>query len=64
FIRQGHDTVSAVFDGRVLGPLSEGDCYRVSRAPVSFQMIQVPSKNEYHTLRDKLGWGENPRIKK
>ncbi len=64
FIRQGHDTVSAVFDGRVLGPLEEGDCYRISRAPVSFQMIQVPSKNEYHTLRDKLGWGENPRVKK
>lgn len=63
-IRQGHETVSAVFDGRVLGPLEEGDCYRISRAPVSFQMIQVPSKNEYHTLRDKLGWGENPRIKR
>lgn len=62
FIRQGHETVSAVFDGRVLGRLDEGDCYRVSRAPVSFQMIQVPTKNEYHTLRDKLGWGENPRV--
>ncbi len=62
FIRQGHETVSAVFDGRVLGSLDEGDCYRISRAPVSFQMIQVPTKNEYHTLRDKLGWGENPRV--
>ncbi len=62
FIRQGHETVSAVFDGRVLGRLEEGDCYRISRAPVSFQMIQVPTKNEYHTLRDKLGWGENPRV--
>lgn len=62
FIREGHDTVSAVFDGRVLGRLDEGDCYRISRAPVSFQMIQVPTKNEYHTLRDKLGWGENPRV--
>ena len=62
FIRQGHETVSAVFDGRVLGRLDEGDCYRISRAPVSFQMIQVPTKNEYHTLRDKLGWGENPRV--
>lgn len=62
FIRQGHETVSAVFDGRVLGRLNEGDCYRISRAPVSFQMIQVPTKSEYHTLRDKLGWGENPRV--
>jgi NAD+ kinase len=63
-IRQGHESVSAVFDGRVLGRLEEGDCYRVSRAPVTFQMIHVPSKNEYHTLREKLGWGENPRQKK
>jgi NAD+ kinase len=61
FIRQGHETVSAVFDGRVLGRLHEGDCYRISRAPVSFQMVQVPSKNEYYTLRKKLGWGGNPR---
>lgn len=60
-IRQGNESASAVFDGRVLGKLEDGDCYRISRAPVSFQMVQVPSKNEYHTLRDKLGWGENPR---
>ncbi len=61
FIRQGHETVSAVFDGRVLGPLGEGDCYRVSQAPVSFKMIRVPNKNEYRALREKLGWGGNLR---
>ncbi|MFN3191822.1 MAG: NAD(+)/NADH kinase [Aureliella sp.] len=61
FVRQGHETVSAVFDGRVLGPLREGDCYRISRAPVSFQMLRIPSKNEYGTLREKLGWGGNLR---
>jgi NAD+ kinase len=61
FVRQGHESVSAVFDGRVLGRLEEGDCYRISRAPVSFQMVRVPSKNEYYTLRKKLGWGGNPR---
>lgn len=64
FVRQGHQTVSAVFDGRVLGNLGEGDCYRISKAPVSFKMIRVPGKNEYKTLRDKLGWGGNPREKK
>ncbi len=60
-VRQGHETVSAVFDGRVLAPLNEGDSYRISRAPVSFQMIRVPGKGEYRTLREKLGWGGNPR---
>jgi NAD+ kinase len=61
FVRQGHESVSAVFDGRVLGDLQEGDCYRISRAPVSFQMVTVPAKNEYYTLRKKLGWGGDPR---
>lgn len=61
FVRQGHPTVSAVCDGRVLGSLGEGDCFRITKAPVSFQMIRVPSKNEYRTLREKLGWGGNPR---
>ncbi len=61
FVRQGHQSVSAVCDGRVLAPLGEDDCFRVSTAPVSFKMIRVPGKNEYKTLRDKLGWGGNPR---
>lgn len=61
FVRQGHETVSAVVDGRVLGTLGEEDCFRISKAPVSFKMIRVPGKNEYRTLREKLGWGGNPR---
>ena len=61
FVRQGHETVAAVLDGRVQGALEEGDCYRISKAPVSFKMIRVPGKNEYRTLREKLGWGGNPR---
>lgn len=63
-VRQGHSTVSAVFDGRVLGGLAEGDCFRVGKAPVSFKMISIPIKGEYRTLRDKLGWGGNPRERK
>lgn len=60
-LRQGHESVAAVFDGRVLGPLGEGDSYRITKAPVSFKMISIPAKGEYKTLRDKLGWGGNPR---
>lgn len=60
-VRQGHATVSAVVDGRELGRLAEGDCYRVQKAPVSFKMISIPTKGEYRTLREKLGWGGNPR---
>lgn len=61
FIRQGHASTSAVFDGRVLGHLSDGDCFRVRRAPVAFQMVSIRQKNEYRTLRKKLGWGGDPR---
>jgi NAD+ kinase len=61
FIRQGNPSVSAVIDGRVMGTLKEGDCLRISKAPVSFKMIRIAGKNEYRTLRDKLGWGGNPR---
>ncbi|MCA9193080.1 MAG: NAD(+)/NADH kinase [Planctomycetales bacterium] len=61
YVRHGHASVSAVFDGRVLGNLDEGDCYRVTKAPVSFKMINIPGKGEYRTLREKLGWGGNPR---
>ncbi|GAB5404070.1 MAG: NAD(+)/NADH kinase [Aureliella sp.] len=63
-VRQGHETVSAVFDGRVLSKLDEGDSFRISKAPVAFQMIRVPGKGEYRTLREKLGWGGNPREQK
>lgn len=61
FVRQGHATVSAVFDGRVLANLEDGDCFQVRRAPVAFQMVSIPQKNEYRTLRKKLGWGGDPR---
>lgn len=60
-VRQGNPSASAVFDGRVLGSLEDGDCFRIERAPVAFQMVSIPFKNEYRTLRDKLGWGDNPR---
>ncbi len=60
-VRQGNTSVSAVFDGRVHSSLAEGDCYRISKAPVSFKMISIPARGEYRTLRDKLGWGGNPR---
>ncbi len=63
YLNQGHPSVSAVVDGRVLGELNEGDCLRISKAPVAFKMIQVAGKNEYKTLREKLGWGGNPRSK-
>jgi NAD+ kinase len=62
-VRQGNATTSAVVDGRPLCTLGVGDQFRIGRAPVSFKMIAIPGKSEYQTLRDKLGWGGNPREK-
>ncbi len=62
-VRQGNASTSAVVDGRPLCTLAAGDQFRIGRAPVSFKMIALPGKNEYQTLRDKLGWGGNPREK-
>lgn len=60
-VRQGNATTSAVVDGRPLCTLNVGDQFRIGRAPVSFKMIAIPGKSEYQTLREKLGWGGNPR---
>lgn len=62
-VRQGNVSTSALVDGRALCTLSEGDRFRIARAPVSFKMIAIPGKSEYQTLREKLGWGGNPREK-
>lgn len=62
-VRQGNESTTAVVDGRVHCALQVDDRLCVQRAPVSFKMISIPSKSEYQTLREKLGWGDNPREK-
>lgn len=62
-VRQGHESTTAVVDGRVNCALQIDDRFRVQRAPVSFKMVSIPGKSEYQTLREKLGWGGNPREK-
>lgn len=62
-VRQGNETTCAVVDGRPLCTLAEGDRFQIGRAPVSFKMVSIPGKSEYQTLREKLGWGGNPRDK-
>ncbi len=62
-VRQGNDTTSAVVDGRPLCTLSEGDQYRIGRAPVSFKMISIPVRT--NTRRCVTSWaGVETREKK
>jgi len=49
-----------VIDGQCSMPLAPGDRVTVRRAPVSFQLVKVPGRSYYRTLRDKLHWGSPP----
>ena len=56
-VNNPHACTSIVVDGRVMSQLRAGDRVRVERAEQSFQMLLAPGQNDYHTLREKLGWG-------
>jgi NAD+ kinase len=58
-----HEGTSLVVDGRVLGTLGAGDRVRIVRSEARFQMIEVGSQSYYRTLREKLGWGGQIRLK-
>lgn len=53
-------TTYLVIDGQVQVPLSAGDRVVVRRGTTPFPMVRLPGHSFYHTLREKLGWGESP----
>ncbi|MEM6329428.1 MAG: NAD(+)/NADH kinase [Planctomycetota bacterium] len=48
-------------DGQVVGPIEAGDRVRVIRSKAVFQLIETRGRGYYRTLREKLGWGRQPR---
>lgn len=52
-----------VVDGQDSGPLRAGDRVTVRRADVTFQLVKVPGKTNYQTLREKLRWGTTPNYR-
>jgi NAD+ kinase len=58
-----HEGTSLVVDGRVLGTLGPEDRVRIVRSQARFQMIEVSGQGYYRTLREKLGWGGQIRLK-
>ncbi len=50
-------------DGQDLGPLVSGETVTVRRANVEFQLVKVPGRTYYQTLRDKLRWGVPPNYR-
>jgi NAD+ kinase len=63
-VPEPHEGTSLVVDGRVLGRLERHDRVRIARAEAAFQMVAVRGQAYYRTLRDKLGWGGQLRMKK
>jgi NAD+ kinase len=55
--RQPHAGTSLVIDGQVIGTLVAGDRVVIERSEAVFQLIEVPGRGYYRTLREKLGWG-------
>ena len=52
---------ACVVDGRPVAPLEPGDIVRVRRAEPRFTLVETARHGYYRTLRDKLGWGGDPR---
>jgi NAD+ kinase len=52
-----------VVDGQAAGPLQPGDSVVVRKADVSFQLVKMPGKTYYQTLREKLRWGTTPNYR-
>lgn len=50
-----------VLDGHEALPLREGSRFEVCRAEGDFLLVSSKKRSYYYLLRNKLGWGENPR---
>ncbi|NIP85993.1 MAG: NAD(+) kinase [Planctomycetales bacterium] len=63
-VERPHPGTAIVVDGQMVSTLQAKDRVRVERAEPRFQMISVPGRSYYRTLREKLGWGGRLQAKK
>jgi len=56
-VSEPNDSTCLVLDGQVISLLTKSDRVRIQRAEPVFQLIEIPGKSYYRTLREKLGWG-------
>jgi NAD+ kinase len=62
-MRQSSGNTFLVIDGQELVRMTEAHRVTVRRAPVLFQLVKVPGRSPYQTLRDKLRWGTQPNYR-
>jgi NAD+ kinase len=58
------EEAALVLDGHESVPLQENSVFEVRRATYDFQLISSAKRSYYYLLRSKLGWGENPRLRR
>lgn len=58
------DHATVIVDGQQTIPLTNHHRVLVRRAPVSFQLVKVPGRSFFQTLRDKLHWAAGPSFRK
>ena len=54
-----NEGTTVVVDGRELCKLTGDDVIRIEKATPTFQLVEVPGRSYYRTLREKLGWSGN-----
>ncbi|MCG8584267.1 MAG: NAD(+)/NADH kinase [Pirellulales bacterium] len=52
-----NEGTTIVVDGRELCRLTRDDVVRIEKEAPAFQLVEVPGRSYYRTLREKLGWG-------
>jgi NAD+ kinase len=63
-VRRGTDGSTLIVDGQELLPVGPQHRIIVREAPVNFQLVKVPGRSYYKTLRDKLHWGAPPNYRR
>ena len=56
-VSEPNESTCLVLDGQVVDSLRPEHRIRIQRADQIFQLIEIPEKGYYRTLRNKLGWG-------
>jgi NAD+ kinase len=62
-VSKPHVGTSLVVDGRMVCQMEPGDRVRIERSEARFQLVALPGRSYYHTLREKLGWGGRLKMK-
>lgn len=51
---------AVVVDGQTVAQVAMEQRITIRKAPVAFQLVKMPGRSHYQTLRDKLRWGTPP----